>query len=755
MQKENFNFRDYIIKNKTKVISEFEIEFKKMVSAIKKYNPYDILSHLNCFFKMTLFNVRTEYDASKESIDLKYSLELIQMIVSCIPDNEFVGEQIQESDIYQLIDMGAKIHSLKIQYIWAYTYELIGDKAETDQAQYIFESEINSDITGKRYDIFEVQHYIDLFVPLKEIFENTYNFSIDQLFEGIDKLKKKFMFGTNDTIEKMRNIIDTFDPNTFPEEERINVNNIMEEMFGLKLQNVGEITNWPIEFLDILSYKNGDNSFLLENLSIEQFYELHKGINRKPILKLNNNYYYLNIHRLLDNLDRIILKDLYRKNKNDIEIIKKITANTCEKLVGSYIKNIIPSAEVLISNYYKSDKKTCENDVLVIFGNYLFIVEVKSGSFTPDVAMNNIESHLNSLKDLIQNADSQANRFMMELEKNNFLNIYESNDKKSPIKKTIKLNDYREIFKMAITLENFNEIEARADKLGILDLNKNIIVCSLDDLKVYSDYFEHNPTQFLHYMTYRRLSTNSVGIELRDELDHLGLYIEHNCYPITAKKMIESTKGKVNGIDWGKIREKLDLYYSGKYIGGKYVVDKPKQINSLRLNELIQFANNKNDSNLISIVCDLLDMDGKEQENLSNNFEIMIKHYINTKKVKYVFLKNCFDNLVVLSCIVCNDEYNVESIFDEVYANMKITNSNESNVLFLFYDKDKKLYEIKYFVLTSNDLRFLSEEIDYIVEKIKSRRLEKELSKKGKKKIGRNELCPCGSGLKYKKCCGK
>ena len=23
------------------------------------------------------------------------------------------------------------------------------------------------------------------------------------------------------------------------------------------------------------------------------------------------------------------------------------------------------------------------------------------------------------------------------------------------------------------------------------------------------------------------------------------------------------------------------------------------------------------------------------------------------------------------------------------------------------------------------------------------------------KKIGRNDLCPCGSGLKYKNCCGK
>ncbi|MFO7740057.1 MAG: SEC-C metal-binding domain-containing protein [Desulfatiglandaceae bacterium] len=26
---------------------------------------------------------------------------------------------------------------------------------------------------------------------------------------------------------------------------------------------------------------------------------------------------------------------------------------------------------------------------------------------------------------------------------------------------------------------------------------------------------------------------------------------------------------------------------------------------------------------------------------------------------------------------------------------------------------------------------------------------------KVEKKIGRNEPCPCGSGLKYKKCCGK
>ena len=70
----------------------------------------------------------------------------------------------------------------------AYTYEIYDDDSEV--AEYIFESEINSEITGKRYDIFEVEHYIDLFLPLKNYFENLYGFQIKSLFDGIDKIKE-------------------------------------------------------------------------------------------------------------------------------------------------------------------------------------------------------------------------------------------------------------------------------------------------------------------------------------------------------------------------------------------------------------------------------------------------------------------------------------------------------------------------------------------------------------------------------------
>lgn len=33
--------------------------------------------------------------------------------------------------------------------------------------------------------------------------------------------------------------------------------------------------------------------------------------------------------------------------------------------------------------------------------------------------------------------------------------------------------------------------------------------------------------------------------------------------------------------------------------------------------------------------------------------------------------------------------------------------------------------------------------------------VDAETERRGQQKIGRNELCPCGSGKKYKKCCGR
>ena len=40
-------------------------------------------------------------------------------------------------------------------------------------------------------------------------------------------------------------------------------------------------------------------------------------------------------------------------------------------------------------------------------------------------------------------------------------------------------------------------------------------------------------------------------------------------------------------------------------------------------------------------------------------------------------------------------------------------------------------------------------------EAVSNKEKEKKSTPKKVQKIGRNELCPCGSGKKYKQCCGK
>ena len=48
------------------------------------------------------------------------------------------------------------------------------------------------------------------------------------------------------------------------------------------------------------------------------------------------------------------------------------------------------------------------------------------------------------------------------------------------------------------------------------------------------------------------------------------------------------------------------------------------------------------------------------------------------------------------------------------------------------------------------------EDLDFSEDPIK-KAISSMLDNKGEKteKVGRNQLCPCGSGIKYKRCCGK
>lgn len=111
------------------------------------------------------------------------------------------------------------------------------------------------------------------------------------------------------------------------------------------------------------------------------------------------------------------------------------------------------------------------------------------------------------------------------------------------------------------------------------------------------------------------------------------------------------------------------------------------------------------------------------------------------------------------------EKYNVElmamvgfldGINESLVEENPIEEMEEDTVVSLNFDNEK-LY--KNMVAAQADWLYNLEEWNDIYDEETRKRLYKEQKASGTirkpKKIGRNEPCPCGSGLKYKKCCGR
>ena len=97
---------------------------------------------------------------------------------------------------------------------------------------------------------------------------------------------------------------------------------------------------------------------------------------------------------------------------------------------------------------------------------------------------------------------------------------------------------------------------------------------------------------------------------------------------------------------------------------------------------------------------------------------------------------------------------------DGINDSLKIANPietmTEDTVVSLAFDKER-LY--KNMVDAKADWLYELPQWDEIFDENTKKRLYREQKQSGTirkdKKIGRNDPCPCGSGKKYKKCCGR
>lgn len=757
------------------------IEMNNLVKEIKELvsncNPIEILKYGFDNFINSTGGVSSEVQLTRDEIFVGRELEYIQSVLVSTKNNYSNFNSTEDSlECFKVISTKInRLYSLSSQYFNFRMAKLKSDnniELDLEQEQFLMEAQLAMLVKGDRYTVYEIPHISELLKPHNDEFVKLYDITADDFIKGLLSIQKSLLsvdaamgaqLGLDYSfISKIRELYDSYIKFQEQKFEKDSTKSMEEMILEFKKENpvdfnlsqinkydrfdLKKITNWPVELLKDLSFSLNENNFFYNN-EYAGYPLIELPVYEKPFISIEDNFYCFDYYNLFDNIYRVVQKALIKRDSSYGDIWQSKQMEVTEEMVSKLFSKLLPGSQIYKSNYYprnKSLKQLIENDLLVIYDDNLIIVEVKAGAYTYRAPILDIESHIKSLKKLVEEASNQGERTLNYLKSGDKVKLY-NRDKSE--KCEISLGDFNEVSLMSITLDNFNELASKIEKLKFLNINKDAIAISIDDFRVYSEYFD-SPIEFLHYLKHRKVSTQSKTLHLNDELDHLGLYIEHNWY----YKAFENNSNNIV-VPYG-YREKLDVYFSSLVNKG-FELEKPRQIIPPELLKIIKFLDKSNIKEKVRLGMFLLDFSFEGRKKLNNAIETVLTRQQDLKRMMQITLA---DETPI--CIFCHQlgikSTSKKEARDYTFATMLHIEDKYRIELHLFYDKCNDIENIEFEFYSVGDIpEERIEDLRNMANEFSDLRIMKYKKENGTNKIGRNELCPCGTGKKYKNCHGK
>ncbi len=753
------------------LMKKIESNYDKQVSIINSLvseirdliiqcNPLSLLKYAHSRFIQSLMGIESEVQLSKENVHIGRELEYIQSVLAAsTPLNSSNEFEDQSYIFFDISDKIQQLYSMYENFVYYYTVHHAKKMitSDPDYVSFLIEAQAANFHRGDRYAFHEIAHIKDLLTPHEDELQKVFNISVAQLLEGLQNIQHSISQGMLQSMNKLEYLMELFEQRKVDLVDQENVLQIIEDdkelrnlrdefaedFLGAGLHDLDKLTDWSQIFLENLSWSLGQCNYYFTRNQFPGWPVIEMPIYRKPFIKIDQKYYCFDYYNVFDNIYRVIQKTITDLDHDYKDKWKDIQAKATEDTVVHLFKKLLPGCIIFQSNYYPigtSLKQCAENDLLVLYDNNLIIIEVKSGSYTYTSPMLDIESHIKSLQTLIAKADSQTERTLKYLKSQETVKIY--NEQRIE-KATIRISDFDEITQMCISLDNFNEFAAKADKLKFLKMKNDTVSIALDDLRVYSDLSD-SPSVFLHFLKQRKLATQSK-VALNDELDHYGLYMAHNMYSITADQMDS------DHINWYGYRENIDSYFAN-LISENMKLSKPKQEIPRRIEEIINYLDTSNIRKKTMLSTFLLDLSDEARQWFCDAINNTL---IRQKETRNMTIASCFGEANYSMC--CHQPYlrELEHQYVTDYALAAILQNQESSrlVIHLYFNERDILHALDFELLTPADIP--SEKIDILsqlADEYAESRIMSYKRQNGVQKIGRNALCPCGSGKKYKKC---
>jgi hypothetical protein len=612
-------------------------------------------------------------------------------------------------------------------------------------------------IRGKRYLVHEKKALRDILSPHSEEFMKLFGIDSETLINEITKILEKQIYGVAEVFDKLQklgfrqhissdNEIQYISDNDkhIDDNELHEIKDVLEDF---ALFEVNKICNLPMSLLEELSWSPGQDTEFFSGGDFSGWPLRIWPTMKRPFILYNNRVFCFDTFSLFDNFYRVLQRIIFKLDPSYKRIWNEKQKEVSEELPLKYLEQLLPGAKIYRSIYYGEKKsQRCEADALLLYDDYLFVIEVKGGAFAYTSPETDIPAHLSSLESLIQKPANQGHRFVKFLKKHNDVPIFDSAGNKLL---QLKIKDFSKIFVCAVTLDSFTELAARAQHLTALGIELkegSTWSLSIDDLRVYADLFD-NPLVFLHYVSKRMTGASSREVELYDEMEHLGLYFDQNSYiqSIMEQQGIDNADFiMVNGF-----RHIIDNYYTSLIYGDE--VNLPTQRIPFKIREIIDFLAKSNKPSRSKIVEHLLDASGGYRNMISDAIVHLLSEHINNGKLKICSFGGPYG--FSIRAFSTSNLFANEQIVYLVQQEVIIKNETDRLLLELEYSKDYKLIGVYWKII---NLENLSPEYMHQLQasflELRKKRLE---AARVHGKIKVNGLCPCESGLKYKKCCRK
>lgn len=724
---------------------------------ITSCDPLKLMNFLVSMFYLALINKTSEFQYELEDNQITRALEYVQSVLVSSESN-YVQQEDEADDsakyneiLVNVIDLQNRI--VNFYFIWTATKLVEDENVDNEVLQYIVESQNSQSIKGDRYQYYQLEHIKALIQPHEAVINELFHITVDDFLEGLNKLEYSLSSGKVDAFNEFGDLFDNYEEwirsgkseEDYLEQMNDNPSNCVDNMFGYSLYNVKVVTGWSDDLINSLSLSlNSNDTFFSGEFAGWPIIDLP--VHKKPFIEIGGISYCFDYYCLFDNIYRVMQKTIRELKPSYVNDWSHIQQHASEVMVEELMIKLLPGCQTYRDNYYPrgtSLKDCAENDILVVYDNVLIIVEVKAGSFVYTPAITDYKAHVVSFKALIQKADYQCERTLKYIESNSSASIY---DRERNKKVELNYSNFSDVFTVCVTVDNFNEFAAKAEKLSFIKLGTYSISISIDDLRVYTDIFE-SPLNFLHYFKQRKKAVQTQQLSLNDELDHLGLYLDRNMYTLDAEELEPDTKLVAMGF-----REGIDNYFASLH-NTQLSFEKPRQYIPSKIQEIIDFMSHNNVLERYTFSTFLLDYNFAGRDEIASVIDrsLLRQRQINRMNQVSGYGDNRYCLFVHQPQIQAMSDKNKE---DYIFALMLMQNEADRLCISLHYGNRDELINVEFRTITMSQIPHdRIEELKAYSERLFHERVEKVKDHSGNKKIGRNDPCPCGSGKKLKSCC--